>query len=425
MRIVVEVAIDARIINFGFYLALLIAAFCKPACLRAQDPLEPPPSRDLPLREFLPVPRANLSHTDLQHAKFPVVDCHSHFWIRLQHDPHQLDEFIRLMDRNHIAVCVSLDGQLGAGLLPGRIDEQMDYLWREHKDRFAIFANINWRGTASATAYADWACNQPDFAHQTVLALEAAHARGISGVKVFKSFGLHDRNPDGSLIEIDDARFDPIWSACGRLGLPVIMHTADPSAFFEPITPNNERYEELSRHPDWHFPPEKFPTREALHAARNRLFARHPATTFIAAHLGNDGEDLQQAGEWLERYPNVYMEIASRIAELGRQPYTARDFLIRFQDRILFGTDGPWPEQRYRLYWRFLETRDEYFPYSEKEFPPQGLWRIYGVHLPDPVLKKIYHGNAAKILPGIAERIAVYGARENPASAAESPAAEQ
>ncbi len=357
-------------------------------------------SGELRLSDFFPEPQLKVTQTELTHAKFPVVDVHAHFWIRLRHDPQQLAEFVQLMDRNNIALCVSLDGRLGS-----QLDEHIKYLWSEYRDRFVIFTNIDWQGSGERDRPETWDCNQVDFAHRTVLALEAAQQRGVSGLKVFKSFGLTDRQSDGSLIAIDDPRFDPIWQACGRLGLPVIMHTADPSAFFEPITPTNERYEELSRHPDWHFPPDRFPSRDELHAARNRLFARHSKTTFIAAHLGNDGEDLTQTAQLLEDHPNVVMEFASRIAELGRQPYTAREFLIKYQDRILFGTDGPQPELRYQSYWRFLETRDEYFPYSEKPFPPQGLWRIYGVFLPDEVLKKIYHQNAARIIPGIAERL--------------------
>lgn len=354
----------------------------------------------LKLSEFLPEPRLQVVQTDLRHAKFTVVDVHSHFWIRMRHDPQQLREFVRLMDRNNIKLCVSLDGRLG-----NQLGEHIRYLWEEYKNRFVIFTNVDWQGAGQTERPETWDCNQSDFAHRTVLALEAAKQRGVSGLKVFKSFGLSDRNADGSLIAIDDPRFDPIWDACGKLGLPVIMHTADPSAFFEPITPQNERYEELARHPDWHFPADKFPTRAELHAARNRLFARHSGTTFIAAHLGNDGEDLAETSKLLDDHPNVVLEIASRIAELGRQPYTAREFLIKYQDRILFGTDGPQPELRYRLYWRFLETHDEYFPYSEKPIPPQGLWRIYGVYLPDEVLKKIYHENAMRIIPGVAERL--------------------
>lgn len=347
-----------------------------------------------------PEPRLRTKVTDLKRAKFPVVDIHSHFKIRMRHDKQQLEEFVSMMDRNNIAVCVSLDGTLGSALA-----EHIDFLWKEYKHRFVIFANIDWQGTGKEDEPASWACNQSDFVHYTVLELEDAKQRGLSGLKLFKQFGLNYRNSDGSLIQIDDPRFDPIWEACGRLGLPVIMHTADPSAFFEPITPENERFEELSRHPEWHFPSDKFPSRASLLAARERLIARHRATQFIAAHMGNDAEDLRETAALLDRHPNLVVETASRISELGRQPYSARDFLIQYQDRVLFGTDGPWPELRYHSYWRFFETRDEYFSYSEKVPPPQGFWRIYGVYLPDEVLQKIYSLNAARIIPGVHQRL--------------------
>ncbi|MCR9291147.1 MAG: amidohydrolase [bacterium] len=355
---------------------------------------------ELPLSEFFPIPKLKSNSTELTSAKYAAVDVHTHFYLRLRHDPRQLQEFVQLMDRNNVAVCVSLDGRLG-----DQLQRHMEYLWTDFKDRFLIFANIDWQGQGEAENPASWACHQPDFARRTVFALEQAHQQGISGVKVFKTFGLNYRNPDGTLIAIDDPRFDPIWEACGSLGLPVIMHTADPSAFFEPITPQNERYEELSRHPEWHFPSDKYPSRASLHAARNRLFSRHRGTTFIAAHFGNDAEDLSETARMLEEHPNVVVEFASRISELGRQPYSAREFILNYADRILFGTDGPWPEQRYFYYWRFLETRDEYFPYSEKPFPPQGFWRIYGVYLPDSVLQKIYYENASRVIPGVRERL--------------------
>ena len=182
------------------------------------------------------------------------------------------------------------------------------------------------------------------------------------------------------------------------------MHTADPVAFFKPIDANNERWEELSRHPDWSFYGDQFPDRDELLAARNRVVQRHPGTTFIGAHVANNAEDLATVAKWLETYPNLVVEFASRINELGRQPYTARKFLIKFQDRILFGTDGPWPEERLRYYWRFMETYDEYFPYSEKRPLPQGMWRIYGVGLPERVLKKIYFENALRVMPSLKER---------------------
>ena len=181
------------------------------------------------------------------------------------------------------------------------------------------------------------------------------------------------------------------------------MHTSDPAAFFKPIDANNERWEELSRHPDWSFYGDKFPARQELLEARNRVIKRHPKTTFIGAHFASSSEDLATLSKWMDEYPNLVVEFASRINELGRQPYTARKFFIKYQDRILFGTDGPWPELRLSYYWRFLETYDENFPYSEKSPAPQGMWRIYGIGLPDEVLKKIYHENALRIIPGIEE----------------------
>ncbi len=359
---------------------------------------------EIALAEFLPRPSLKAKTTPKTAARFPVVDVHSHFQVRLRHDPQALRDFVALMDRNNIAISISLDGTLGP-----RLQEHVRYLWTDYRDRFAIFANIDWRGSGQLERPETWDCNREDFAHRVVLQLEEAKRLGLCGLKIFKQLGLEYRNADGSLKRIDDPLLDSIWQACGRLKFPVIMHTADPSAFFQPIDLQNERYEELARHPEWHFPADRFPKREELHAARDRVFARHPHTTFIAAHMANDGEDLSQTASLLDRFPNVYVEIASRISELGRQPYSSREFFLKYQDRILFGTDGPWPETRYSSYWRFLETQDEYFPYSEKPFPPQGFWRIYGIFLPDEVLKKIYYQNVSRLLPSIRTQI---GSRE-------------
>lgn len=377
----------------------IVYATCYVSSLKSysQPPSPPPP---ITISDFKPEPRLKVASTEMTCGKFPVVDVHSHLWIRLKHDVESLEQFVAIMDRNNIALSVSLDGTLGQ-----QLDDHMDYLWQKYKNRFLIFTNIDWKGTGKQDDPTTWACNQPGFAKKIAFDLADAKNRGVSGLKVFKSFGLENRNADGSFTEIDDPRFDPIWAACGQLGLPVIMHTADPSAFFEPIDVNNERYEELSRRPEWHFPSDKFPRREELHAARDRLFARHPKTTFIAAHFGNDAEDLNETSNLLVRHPNVVIEFASRISELGRQPYTAREFFLKHSDRILFGTDGPWPEARYHAYWRFLESRDEYFAYSEKPVPPQGLWRIYGIQLPDEVLEQIYFRNAIRIIPGVKERL--------------------
>lgn len=305
------------------------------------------------------------------------------------------------MDRNNIAVCVSLDATLFK-----RLDEHKKFLWHEFRDRFVVFANVDFRGSGQDDHPETWSCNQPDFVRNIVEKLKEAHRDGtISGLKFFKDFGLRYRNSDGTLVKIDDSRWDPIWEVCGELGMPVIMHTADPGAFFEPVSPANERFFELNVHPDWSFASPNFPKRLELHEARNRVIAKHSKTTFIAAHFGNDGEDLGELRGWLDRYPNLFVEFASRINELGRQPYSARLFFEEYQDRILFGTDGPWPEARLRIYWRFLESRDEYFNYSEKQPPPQGDWRIYGIGLDAQILEKIYSLNAAKIIPGVQERL--------------------
>lgn len=392
-------------IHFANWLAMTYAAwmiiFVATGFLSAQDvQLDGREGRNLALGNFRPRPTLKVEQTLLQRARFPVVDVHTHFRYRLKHDLGKLDDYVQLMDQHNIAVCCSLDGKLGDTL-----DGHLEYLGKKYPDRFVVFANVDWQGDGDAEDPATWACHQPGFGEKTARQLQLAVEHGVSGLKLFKQFGLSYQNPDGSLMKIDDVRWDPIWRTCGQLGIPVIIHTADPIAFFQPIDETNERWEELFRHPEWSFPPDKFPSREALLADRNRVIQRHPKTTFIGAHMANSSEDLATVASWLEKYPNLVVELASRIGELGRQPYTARAFFIKYADRILFGTDGPWPELRITYYWRFLETYDEYFPYSEKEFPPQGLWRIYGLGLPDRVLKQIYYENACRLIPGVKTKV--------------------
>ncbi len=347
------------------------------------------------LRNFDPTPTLKVFKTDLHQAKFQVIDIHSHFGFRFKGDRTELDRYVRAMDKNRIAVSVSLDAKLG------NEEEHLQFIGDKYGKRITAFAHIDFQGSGKKEAPETWACNQLGFVRNCVEQLRAAKPKGIMGVKFFKSFGLQFKNADGSLIQIDDTRFDPIWKTCAELRLPVIIHTADPAAFFRPIDSKNERWEELSRHPEWSFYGDPFPTREELLLARNRVIRRHPKTTFIGAHGANNSEDLTTVSQWLDKYPNLMVEFASRINELGRQPYTARKFFIKYQDRILFGTDGPWPELRLSYYWRFFETYDEYFEYSEKSPQPQGMWRIYGIGLPEDVLKKIYHKNAIRVIPGI------------------------
>jgi predicted TIM-barrel fold metal-dependent hydrolase len=288
----------------------------------------------------------------------------------------------------------------------GEEDDHIKLLGGDLADRFGVFVHIDWQGSGADDDPASWSCNQVSFSRTVVEQLRVAKSKGCLGLKVFKQFGLGYRGPDGELLKIDDSRFDPIWHACGELNFPVLIHTADPAAFFEPINHENERWEELSRHPEWSFADESFPRREELLMAFLRVVERHRKTMFIAAHCANYAEDLEALGKWLEKHPNLYVDLASRIGELGRQPYTARAFLERFDDRILFGTDGPWPAERLGYYWRFLESFDEHFPYSEKQPPPQGLWTIYGVGLPRESLEKIYFRNALTLLPDLSDRYA-------------------
>jgi predicted TIM-barrel fold metal-dependent hydrolase len=369
--------------------------------------------RELLLRNFRPQSMLKLPVNQPQRAKFPVVDVHTHPRLRFQRDdPAQLSEFVKVIDEQNIAVCVSLDATLG-----DTFEEHTKFLWAKHKSRFVVFANIDFRGSGKLDQPATWACNQPGFARFVAEELAEAKEQGASGLKFFKEFGLGYRNADGTLVAIDDERWEPIWKACGELGLPVLIHTADPAAFFRPIDEKNERWEELARHPDWSFfgpqRPKKYahltwPTRDELLAARNRVIARHPNTIFIGAHVANNAEDLATVSKWLDRYPNLYADITSRIAELGRQPYTARKFFVKYSDRMLFGTDGPRAAGRLLPHWRFLETFDENFAYAENPFPPQGLWNIHGIGLPDDVLRKLYHENAAKLIPGVRERLSEY-----------------
>jgi len=198
-----------------------------------------------------------------------------------------------------------------------------------------------------------------------------------------------------------------MWDAAGQLNLPVLIHTADPDAFFTPVDRFNERWDELGNHPDWSFYGQEYPSKQELLAARNRIIARHPKTTFICLHVANHPENLDEVTAWLQKYPNMHVELAARIGELGRQPRRARRFFDEFPERILFGTDATpngtsVPQQDlvpelYRIYFRFLETLDEYFDYAPAEVPPQGRWRIYGIGLPEQALRLVYHDNAARL----------------------------
>jgi predicted TIM-barrel fold metal-dependent hydrolase len=349
---------------------------------------------ELALRDFRPKSMLRVEEHLVQRAKFPCVNVHTHPG-RLK-TQEQVDEMVRVMDQSNIALSVSLDGRWGE-----RLSRHVRLLTEQHPGRFVVFANMDYVGDGDEDEPATWAVNRPGFGEGMAAKLDDAVRRGASGLKVFKRLGLYLRDQNGKLIAVDDPRFDLVWAKCGELGIPVLIHTADPVAFFHPIDETNERWEELSRHPEWSFYGKDFPMQRELLAQRNRVIARHPETKFICAHMAGAPEDLATLGEWLDRYPNRLVEIAARVAELGRQPYTARRFFLKYADRILFGTDGVPPVSELVPHWRFLETWDEYFPYEDNPFPPQGLWNIYGLGLPDDVLRKVYYENAVRLIPGV------------------------
>lgn len=344
------------------------------------------------IAEYHPESMLKVARSAVDRSKFPVIDIHGHFGLRLKGDVDGLQRYVEVMDRQNIAISTSLDARLGEE------DQHIEFL-KPFADRMLVFCHIDFVGTSKVGDPGSFACNQPGFVRTVCQQLEIARRSGVVGLKFFKEFGLGIRNSDGTLIKIDDPRFDPIWQKCGELQMPVLIHTGDPAAFFQPIDKNNERLEELLRHPEWSFHGPEFPSRDDLLAARNRVIRRHPQTQFIGAHVAGNPENLATVAIWLDEFPNLSLDISSRIGELGRQPNTARKFFLDYQDRILFGTDGPWPQERLSYYWRFLETKDEYFPYSEKQPQPQGLWFIYGLELPDSVLRKVYNENALRLLP--------------------------
>ena len=378
------------------WMAAAAATMVGTALGRGQEPARPP----LPLKEYEPKSRLHVPETKIERARFPVIDFHTHLsFVDRRATPEKAlfragrEEILPVMDRRNVRMMVNLTGGYGAAL-----DEAIRYWQTPSPDRFAVFTEP-WFNRAAEPGY-------PQFQAQQI---ERAKQAGARGLKVLKTLGLYlrENGTTGPLVAVDDKRFDPMWEACGALRLPVAIHTSDPEAFFLPTDRFNERYEELSAHPDWSFHGRDFPSNRELHEARNRVVARHPRTQFVVLHVGN-AEDLRWVSEWLDKYPNMHVEIGARIGELGRQPRLARKFFDRYQDRILFGTDAVphgvetpqqiFGERLYEIYYRFLETEDEYFDYAPADIPPQGRWRIYGLGLPEQILKKVYYENAARLL---------------------------
>jgi predicted TIM-barrel fold metal-dependent hydrolase len=331
---------------------------------------------DLRLLDWKPESKLAVKETKILKPKFPVIDIHNHL-----RDLDRTETYLEEMDKAGVWICVGLDGH------------SKDNFYREHlrvsqgvsRERFYIFFVPDLSRI-----------DEPDFGAKEARKLEEAVKMGIRGLKIFKSLGLTIKDKSGKLIPVDDPRLDPIWAKCGELGIPVMIHVSDPPSFFDPTDRYNEMYDVLIQHPNWSFYGDEFPSKSELLEQRNRVIERHPNTIFIGAHMGNSPENLGRVAMWLEKYPNFYVDIDARINELGRQPYSARKFMIKYQDRVLFGTDTPPDAEAYRVHYRFLETDDEYFDPSPAHMQ-LGRWMIYGLYLPDDVLEKIYNKNALKI----------------------------
>jgi predicted TIM-barrel fold metal-dependent hydrolase len=363
------------------------------------------PAAQMTLSEFEPKSMLVVPQNPVDKAKFPVIDMHTHVSGLTRREPQPSDplqgtpeerfaKIVAWMDEMNLKTMVNLTGGTGEEL-----QQNIEKMQNAHPGRYLVCTVPTYDKIREAD-YPSWQADE----------LGRAKEAGARGLKISKTLGVYLReNGDGTpLVKIDDPRFDPMWDAAGKLGFPVFIHTADPDAFFTPTDRFNERWEELGNHPNWSFYGGDHPPKSELLAARNRVIEKHSGTTFVCLHVANHPENLDEVSEWLDRYPNMNVEIGARLGELGRQPRRARKFFEDYQDRIMYGTDASphgasVPQQdltpaMFRCYFRFLETLDEYFDYSPAATPPQGRWKIYGIGLPDEILKKVYHNNAARAM---------------------------
>ncbi|MFV1885341.1 MAG: amidohydrolase family protein [Balneola sp.] len=312
-------------------------------------------------------------------AKFPFIDVHSHHWRMASQDNALI---ARQMDSLNMRVLVNLSGRSGETL-----KAMVDSANAQAPGRFIIFANVDFEGI-----------DEQGWTEKAVDQLQHDYDNGARGIKIFKNLGLTVLDSDGNRIQTDDPRIDPVWAKAGELGIPVLIHTGEPAVFWEAIDEHNERWLEMKQFPNRHRGDTTlYPSWEVVMQEQWNVFRKHPKTIFINAHFGWMANDLERLGEHLDEFPNVYTEIAAIIAELGRQPRFAKEFFVKYQDRLLFGKDTYRPEEYY-TYFRVLESNDEYFDYFRKR---HAFWKMYGLELPDEVLKKLYYKNALKIIPGI------------------------
>ena len=328
--------------------------------------------------EYNPPSTLVVPENKITRAKYPFIDIHNHQFDMPLKD---LSKLTAEMDSLNMAFMVNLSGFRGLYL-----EQCLSNVKKNAPNRFGLFVNLDWEKI-----------DEEDFAANNLEILRQAKRDGAIGLKVYKGLGLTDVDKNGQRIAVDDPRLDPIWAECGRLGFPVLIHSAEPPSFWLPKDKNNERWLELKQKPSRYRDPAKVPSFESIIAEQHHVFEKHPTTTFINAHLGWMGNDLDRLGAHLDRYPNVVTEIGAVLAELGRQPRRARQFLIDYQDRVLFGKDA-YNVKEYYTYFRVLETEDEYFDYYRKR---HAFWKMYGLGLPDNVLQKLYYKNALRILPSI------------------------
>jgi predicted TIM-barrel fold metal-dependent hydrolase len=346
--------------------------------------------------------------THIGKAAFPVIDAHNHLWGNWQ-----VDRVIETLDEVGVVSYCDLTGNVriefsGGGYViqPGNISDFFENCSSRYPGRFYCFTMSNFATPVQKPLFSD----HRRFVAECIQTMNLHHQQGARGLKILKELGLHYRDSEGNLINCDDQRLFPIWEEAGRLKMPVLIHQADPAGFFEPATPENEHYESLRKYPSWSFADPEFPRKIELLKRRDELVRQHPNTTFILPHFGNYAENIKYVSDLLTENSNVYIDFSARIDELGRQPYSSREFFLKHQERIVFGTDMPAniesSVEMYRTYFRFLETFDEsfYSPDYDGTFE-QARWPICGIGLPKEVLKKIYSENILRIIPSLENEI--------------------
>ena len=367
--------------HLAYVLALLLPGIV--ACGQSTKSNQPP--EPLGFEEYDPVSTLKVPEHKLTRSKYPFIDVHNHQW---DMDKANLGGLLAQMDSLNMGIMINLSGRGWGSVAEGTqfFDKSLANAARSAPKRLALFTNLNFDEVG-----------RKGWTEDAVKLLEEDVKKGARGLKIFKNLGLNSKDESGHRIRVDDPRLDPIWAKCGELGVPVLIHTADPKSFWDPMDRYNERWLELKLHGGRKRAANDPVPWEQLIAEQHNIFRKHPKTAFIAAHMGWYPNDLTKLDSLMTVFPNMNVEIGAVIAELGRQPRASRKFFEKYQDRILFGKDS-WVPSEYATYFRVLETDDEYFPYHKKY---HAFWRMYGMGLPDEVLKKVYYKNALRIIPGL------------------------